>query len=79
MKNKLSSLKKKMMVVMKNISTLILASGAVCLVIFVPFFSTIYAKIGLAPGELIIISLVIMFMGAAGEDFFERLLYNYQK
>ena len=66
------------MVVMKGISTLVLVAGALCLILSVSFSIIGYDKVGLTLGELLVGSVVVMIIGAAGENVFDNILYSYR-
>ena len=75
---KKSSYLKKIMVVMKNISTLIAAVGALCLIFFVISSVIDFNRMGMTVGELLLGSFVVLVLGVMGEDLFGNLLYSYE-
>lgn len=75
MENK-SSTFQKIMVAMKRFSTIVLIIGALCLILSVSFSIFGCDWVGLTLGELLVSSVVVMIIGAAGEDLFDSILYG---
>jgi len=67
---------KKMVMVMKGLSTAVACFGAICLIFFITYYALGYQYMNMTLGQMVVVSLVILVLGVMGEDLFDNLVYN---